>query len=394
VPQFLDQPYLRRTRTPATLISGKPEELCLLNTMLALALNTGRVMRVDETTGEVKWAVQAHLPGKYGESASPRVAMSPGDGRFMVSVGRCNAHWKLWDAASGAVHRMGARDGTGACICDDLIQRLSHAGCPVITHIGGICAVQFSPCGQRFATGGKDASVIVWDAETGLAQHRLQAEGACWSLAFSANGEMLACGTSGGSIFVWAATNGELLRSMRQLPNSFVVMVNFSPDSRSLASLAGGGGVSLWNVNSGEKIRSMEGCRLALFSPDGRTIATGGAGMERGVDLVDVESGAVLFHMVWRDEYVDAAAFSLDGSKLASGSHDGALRVWDCATGALIRTMDFGSRETTVSVVWGRDWVRDEKCAAFAGGHHPRLGAGSKVLELDVGVVRMILDRV
>jgi hypothetical protein len=31
---------------------------------------------------------------------------------------------------------------------------------------------------------------------------------------------------------------------------------------------------------------------------------------------------------------------------------------------------------------------------AFAMGHHPRLGAGSQVLELEVGLVQMILDRV
>ena len=48
-----------------------------------------------------------------------------------------------------------------------------------------------------------------------------------------------------------------------------------------------------------------------------------------------------------------------------------------------------------VSVVWGRDWVRETQGAmAFAMGHHPRLGAGSRVLALEVGVVQMILDRV
>jgi hypothetical protein len=42
---------------------------------------------------------------------------------------------------------------------------------------------------------------------------------------------------------------------------------------------------------------------------------------------------------------------------------------------------------------WGRDWVQDtQKAVAFAMGHHPRLGGGSQVLELEVGVVRMIVD--
>ena len=43
---------------------------------------------------------------------------------------------------------------------------------------------------------------------------------------------------------------------------------------------------------------------------------------------------------------------------------------------------------------WGRDWVQDtQRAMAFAMGHHPRLGGGSQVLDLEVGVVRMILDR-
>ena len=47
------------------------------------------------------------------------------------------------------------------------------------------------------------------------------------------------------------------------------------------------------------------------------------------------------------------------------------------------------------SVSWGRDWVRDtQRATAVAMGRHPRLGIWSQFLELEVGVVRMILDRV
>ena len=35
---------------------------------------------------------------------------------------------------------------------------------------------------------------------------------------------------------------------------------------------------------------------------------------------------------------------------------------------------------------------RVQRKMAFAMGHHPRLGGGSQVLELEVGVVRMIVD--
>jgi len=95
----------------------------------------------------------------------------------------------------------------------------------------------------------------------------------------------------------------------------------------------------------------------------------------------------------WLGTRVQFTRCPYDGRKLASGGQDGTCKVWDSSTGGLLRTLNV---EALIhSVVWGRDWVRDTQGAmAFAMGHHLRLGAGSQVLELEAGVVRMILDRV
>ena len=157
--------------------------------MLAHGLADGRVMLVDEATGEVKWDVQAH-PGTGGGRAY--VSLSPDNGRFVASVGMDEEHWKLWNATSGAVHRVGARhDGSGACICRvTRTGRISvKEGCPVVAHTDGLRAVAFSPCEKRLVTGALDGAVIVWEAQTGDAEHRLQVgEGEpCWSVSFSVN---------------------------------------------------------------------------------------------------------------------------------------------------------------------------------------------------------------
>ena len=68
--------------------------------MLALGFQEGQVMLVDEVTGKVRWAVQAHAEGA-------KVAMSP-SGRFVASVASPAESWKLWDA-SGALWMDGAR---------------------------------------------------------------------------------------------------------------------------------------------------------------------------------------------------------------------------------------------------------------------------------------------
>jgi WD40 repeat protein len=366
--------------------------------MLALGVYGGRVVMVDDATGEVKWTVQAHPTGQ-----SAYVAMSPG-GRFVASVGLNDRRWKLWDA-SGEVHRVGAtHDGTGACICE--VNQTIKKECPVVAHTRGLRALAFSPCGHRLATGGLDGAVIVWDARTGEAEHRMQVQGASqgiFSLTFSMDRARLASGTGDGSIFVWAAPTWALLRTI-PAAHEYDISARFSTtDCRSLAS-AGchgvGSQIHFWDVDSGEK-RSVGGSKFVTFSADGRYIATGrgsniatGRGSRAGeVQIVDVESGALMKRMHGHIGSVFAAAFSVDdGSKLASGSGDCTCKVWDSSTGALLQTINVGSSMS--SVAWERDWVRDEKCVAFTMGHHPRLGAGAWVLALEVGVVRMILDRV
>jgi len=365
--------------------------------MLALGLIDGRVMLVDEATGEERWAVQAHV----GEFSHAEVAMSP-SGRFVASVGGDHEHWMLWDAADGAERMAGARhDGTGACICqvDERGHRVVQAGCPVVAHTAGQRALAFSPCGQRFASGDDDGVVILWDAQTGMAEQRMQAgPGMVCYLSFTADGALLASGSlggsGGGSIRVWDDA-GALLRTWEQ--EDEVTGVQFSPVNNSIVvTVCSDDTITLRNVDSGETLKTFKGCVFAAFSPDGRTIATVSAakGSLQDLVLVDAEKGTERFTRFGHQEPIYAACFWVDdGSKLASASEDGICKVWDSSTGALLQSIDVGYPINAVS--WGRDWVRDTHTGvAFAMGHHPRLGERSEVLALDAGVVRMILDRV
>jgi hypothetical protein len=361
--------------------------------MLALGVVGGRVILVDAATGEERWALQAHA----GEYSSTQVAMSP-SGRFVASVGFSEENWKLWDASSGAAWMAGARhDGSRACICvDELGRRLLQGGCPLVAHTAGLLALALSPCGQRLASGDEDGAVILWDAQTGEAERRIQEGfGTVMSLAFSADGARLACGSWNGSIRVWEAASGALLRTWEQEDDGIHV-VQFSPVNTSLlARVMRRGMITLLNVDSGEEIRSFAGRYFVAFAPDGRTIATASANNGgRDVRLVNAETGTVRLTLVGHLRPICAAVFSVDdGSKLASASYDDTCKVWDSSTGALLRTIEVGTRICSVS--WGRDWVRDTQTGvAFAMGHHPRLGERSEVLALDEGVVRMILDRV
>ena len=175
--------------------------------------------------------------------------------------------------------------------------------------------------------------------------------------------------------------------------------VQFSPtDNRVVASTSfGHSTLTLWDVDTGEMISSIsEGgwCSFTVFSPDGRTLAAIIGGYD-AADYRDVQLSNTTSEwfrsLSGHQGYVSTASFSVDGSKLASGSEDGTCKVWDSSTGELIRSIYV--RSPVHTVCWGRDWVMDvQRAMAFATGHHPRLGAGSQVQGLDVELVRTILD--
>jgi len=248
----------------------------------------------------VRWEVQAH-PGE--EILQTQVAM-PKDGRFVASVGGKDEHWKLWDVVSGALYRMGARHdgwepGTTGCICEmpESGPTRFKGACPVVAHTSHVISVAFSPCGQRLATGGADCTVIVWDVQTGKADFCMKGHsGIVWTVAFSADGARLASGSHEGPIHVWNVSTGALLRTMQQENEYDGFGVHFSPTDHNMLAAVGHdifvwdvdiGEVKMWDVNSGD---SLIGINFAVFSPNGRTIATAESGSAREVELIDAET--------------------------------------------------------------------------------------------------------
>jgi WD40 repeat protein len=80
----------------------------------------------------------------------------------------------------------------------------------------------------------------------------------------------------------------------------------------------------------GREQRSLEGhrgtVRSAAFSPDGRTIVSGGD--DGAVMLWDAATGKQRATLRGHKEGVRSVAFAPDGRAIVSGGVDGAARVW------------------------------------------------------------------
>jgi WD40 repeat protein len=73
------------------------------------------------------------------------------------------------------------------------------------------------------------------------------------------------------------------------------------------------------------------------FSPDGQRLASGSH--DQTVKIWDSATGKELFALKGHARSVGSVAFSPDGQRLASGSHDQTVKIWDSATGNELFTL-------------------------------------------------------
>ena len=200
-------------------------------------------------------------------------------------------------------------------------------------HTEVVRTVAFSPDGKTLASGARDATVKLWNVETGenittLARNAIGVE----SVAFSPNGKMLAAGTEGGPVKLWDIENGQNLATFRgEAPRVFSVA--FSSDGKTIASGGSDNTIKLWDVETKQNIATLTGHEDIIFSvafsPDGRILASGS--QDDTVKLWHVETGQNL-HTFKHRERVFSVAFSPDGKVVAGGAWRG-IKLWNIETG-------------------------------------------------------------
>jgi WD40 repeat protein len=168
---------------------------------------------------------------------------------------------------------------------------------------------------------------IVRTMEVGPCENQQPAEGA-----ISADGRLVAVSTHPSS--VWEVASGKKRYDLDAIGHFSGAV--FSPDGRYLAAWEQRlGHLVVFDVRHGTPVsrfhlQILENETVAVvFSKDGKRLAAGS--MEGGITVWDTLSGDVLNSLDRHDGAVSGLAFSPDGSKLASSALDGTVLIWELA---------------------------------------------------------------
>jgi WD40 repeat protein len=213
----------------------------------------------------------------------------------------------------------------------------------VLSALGPIRAVAYSPDGRRIATAGTDGRVRLFDAATGRLQHVLREWGRLASVSFSPDGTRVLVAADNGVAIEWDASTGRRLERLHH--KAAVTSASFSRDGRWLLTSSHDGTARIFGTETGRTRLILRGpgpVELARFSPDGLLVATvvEDAQGHRTARLSSTKTGALLHALHGRG--IDEVVFSPDGRLVATASQDGATRLFDTRSGRLVRTLDDG----------------------------------------------------
>jgi len=164
------------------------------------------------------------------------------------------------------------------------------------------------------------------------------------ALAYSPDGNLLA--VSGYREIVLHKSDGSGLIARLPCLSDKITSLAFSPDGSTLAAVGGTpatfGEVQLWDVAQRKLKYSMTLTNDTLFgvsfSPDGKKIAFGST--DNSIYIFDAIAGKQLQRVNDHDGWVFGTVFSRDGSQVASVSRDRALKLTDVGQGIFIENIN------------------------------------------------------
>ncbi len=204
-------------------------------------------------------------------------------------------------------------------------------------HRGAVRSVVIVPSTHQIISSGDDGRVIIWTDDDGgkyRSDELTSFSSPALALAVSGDGHLLASGSASGELNVWnVQTHGKLYE--RVLPNSSSIRtISFKPNSNTLAFGADDGRIRLLDENGNtisEWAADQGRLRTLAFHPSDETLASGGdeTFVRRWSVSDDGIPSTIGDPLRGHEGPVNSIVFNSSGTRLASGSYDHSIQIWD-----------------------------------------------------------------
>jgi eukaryotic-like serine/threonine-protein kinase len=235
------------------------------------------------------------------------------DGRRLVTIASDKCA-RVWDVAGAEL--------LGVFRC-----RVQIVGQPGLSRDASVVAM----CGE-------DGLLRFWDVDLAVRRGVLRGHTSyVYDVAFGPVGRTIASSAWDGTVRIWDADLGRETFALRH-PEPIVTTVVFSPDGQRLASIARDGRLRIWemasrqpawSVNLSVRSNPLVECRVA-FDPKGDLVVATGD-QEGLLQLYDAATGKPEGTLAGHEIDASDAAFSPDGTRLASCDWNGSVQLWDVA---------------------------------------------------------------
>jgi WD40 repeat protein/pimeloyl-ACP methyl ester carboxylesterase len=337
-------------------------------------LDTGEVIQTLEGHSDRVTSVAVLSDGERAISAATvwpdgkRAISADGVDKLILPV----VTLKLWDLDTGTELKTFERHGFGinsmAVLPDGkqviyadgpmLILQKADTGEVIQTlegHSGQVNSVAVLPGGGRFISASYDATLKLWDLETGgviqtLESHSYHNDQAT-SVAVFPDGKRAISASSNGILKLWdldMATKSQTSESHSDEVNAVTVL----PDGKRAISASSDKTLKLWNLVTGEVIQTLEGHSGRVNSvavlPDGNRAIS--ASDDKTLKLWNLNTGEVKT-LKGHSDRINSVAVLPDGNRAISASDDKTLKLWNLNTGEVKTLKGHSDRINSVAVL-------------------------------------------